>query len=269
VAQALHAIETADTGDADAMRSALARTQALLRRIGTERVQDLLAGVTDSLPSLAGELGKAAPLVAIEDNGLAVRSQVGGLLKNLFTHLMRNAVDHGIEAPDVRTAAGKPAAGRIELVLGTDADTFTMVLRDDGRGMALKRIREIAIERGLLDAAAKPGDEETAQLVFLPGFSTATHVTEVSGRGVGMDAVKSFLEREGGRIDVRFLGPVRSSGHRPFEFVITLPANLAVRVGEPAPARNAATPAAGSSARSATGAPRASTPELDEPISAK
>jgi hypothetical protein len=140
-----------------------------------------------------------------------------------------------------------------------------MVLRDDGRGMALKRIRDIAVERGLVDAAAKPSDEETAQLVFLPGFSTAAHVTEVSGRGVGMDAVKSFLEREGGRIDVRFLGPVRSSGHRPFEFVITRPPNLGVLGGAPGPAR----PAAASSARSAADAPHASTPELDEPIAAK
>ena len=71
-------------------------------------------------------------------------------------------------------------------------------------------------------------DEETAQLVFLPGFSTAEVVTEVSGRGVGMDAVKGFLEREGGRVDVHFPGARTASGNRPFEFVIALPATFAI-----------------------------------------
>jgi len=106
-----------------------------------------------------------------------------------------------------------------------------MVLRDDGQGMALGRIRRIAGERGLVEMSTSLSDEETAQLVFLPGFSTAEVVTEVSGRGVGMDAVKGFLEREGGRVSVRFLGPKTVTGHRPFEFVIALPAGFAV--GEP------------------------------------
>jgi HPt (histidine-containing phosphotransfer) domain-containing protein len=268
VARTLQAIENVDTADADAMRDALAQTRMLLRRIGTERLQEVLAGVADSLPSLATELGKPAPEVVIADNGLVVRSQVAGLLKNLFTHLMRNAVDHGIESPAARAAAGKPAAGRIELVLGADAEAFTMTLRDDGQGMALRRIREIATERGLLAPDAQPSDEETANLVFLPGFSTATQVTEVSGRGVGMDAVQAFLEREGGRIDVRFLGATRPSGHRPFEFVITLPAAIAVRVGEPGHAAVPATPADPSPA-AAGDAARASAPALDEAVGAR
>jgi HPt (histidine-containing phosphotransfer) domain-containing protein len=228
VTQTLQAMQSIDLDNVDAMRSALAETQRLLRRIGTERVPELLAGVVESLPSLASELGKPAPVVEIKDNGISVRSQVSGLLKNLYTHLLRNAVDHGIETPAARVAAGKPAQGRIDLGLAVDDSALTMVLRDDGQGMALARIREIAAERGLVEAGVRLSDEQTAQLVFLPGFSTATQVTEVSGRGVGMDAVRSFLEREGGRIDVRFLGKSAASGHRPFEFVITLPATCAV-----------------------------------------
>jgi HPt (histidine-containing phosphotransfer) domain-containing protein len=228
VAQTLQAMQAIDLDNVDAMRSALAETKRLLRRIGTERVPELLAPVVESLPSLAGELGKPAPVVEIKDNGIAVRSQVSGLLKNLYTHLLRNAVDHGIETPEARAAAGKPAQGRIDLGLAVDESALTMVLRDDGRGMALGRIREIAAERGLVEAGARLSDEQTAQLVFLPGFSTATKVTEVSGRGVGMDAVRGFLEREGGRIDVRFLAEAAPTGHRPFEFVITLPATFAV-----------------------------------------
>jgi HPt (histidine-containing phosphotransfer) domain-containing protein len=231
VAQTLRRMQDVDMNDVAAMRSALLETQKLLRRIGTERLPDILAGVVDSLPSLARELGKEAPAVEIRDNGIAVRSQVSGLLKNLYTHLMRNAVDHGIEAPAVRIAAGKPAQGRIELEAGLSASELTMVLRDDGQGMPLGRIRQLAGERGLVEMSTSLSDEETAQLVFLPGFSTAEVVTEVSGRGVGMDAVKGFLEREGGRIEVRFLGPKTVTGHRPFEFLIVLPAGFAV--GEP------------------------------------
>ena len=167
-------------------------------------------------------------MVAIHDNGVLVRNQISGLLKNLFTHLFRNAVDHGIEPSATRAAAGKPAVGRIELDVATTADELRLVLRDDGQGMALDRIRRIAAERGLVEASASLTDEETAQLVFLPGFSTADVVTEVSGRGVGMDAVKGFLEREHGHVSVRFLGGRTASGHRPFEFVIVLPATFAV-----------------------------------------
>ena len=228
VAQTLDAMQSVDTNDIEAMRAALVETQKLLRRIGTERVPELLAGVVESLPSLAKELGKEPPVVAIHDNGVLVRNQISGLLKNLFTHLYRNAVDHGVESPAVRIAAGKPAVGRIELDVAIAGDDLRMVLRDDGQGMALDRIRRIAAERELVEASASLTDEETAQLVFLPGFSTAEVVTEVSGRGVGMDAVKGFLEREGGRVDVRFLGARTATGHRPFEFVIVLPATFAV-----------------------------------------
>ena len=228
VTQTLQAMQSVDMDNIVAMRAALVETQKLLRRIGTERIQDVLAGVTESLPSLARELGKEPPVVAIHDNGVLVRSQISGLLKNLFTHLFRNAVDHGIEAPAARVAAGKPAIGRIELEVAIAGGELRLVSRDDGQGMALDRIRQIAADRGLVDASERLTDEETAQLVFLPGFSTAEVVTEVSGRGVGMDAVKGFLEREGGHVDVRFLGARTASGHRPFEFVIVLPATFAV-----------------------------------------
>jgi two-component system chemotaxis sensor kinase CheA len=228
VAQSLEAMQSVDTNDVAAMRAALVETQKLLRRIGTERLHDTLGGVVESLPSLAKELGKEPPVVGLHDNGILVRNQITGLLKNLFTHLLRNAIDHGIETPAARLAAGKSAVGRIDLDVAIAGDEFRMVLRDDGQGMALDRIRAIAAERGLVDASAALTDEETAQLIFLPGFSTAEVVTEVSGRGVGMDAVKGFLEREGGHVGVRFLGPKSPAGHRPFEFVIVLPATFAV-----------------------------------------
>jgi signal transduction histidine kinase len=228
VSQTLQAVQAVDMNDLAATRAALVETQNLLRRIGTERLQDVLAASSTRCRRSPGSLARRRPVVSIHDSGVLVRNQIGGCLKNLFTHLLRNAIDHGIEAPAARVAAGKAAVGRVDLDVRIDSNELKLVLRDDGQGMALDRIRSIAVERGLVDASARMTDEETAQLVFVPGFSTAEVVTEVSGRGVGMDAVKGFLEREGGRIDVRFLAPKTDTGHREFEFVIVLPATFAV-----------------------------------------
>jgi HPt (histidine-containing phosphotransfer) domain-containing protein len=232
-AQVAHTIEqlgALDKGNADAMRDAIAGIEKMLRQIGAERMATLIEPVVESLPSLAKELGKEPPVVQVRDNDLLVKNQIGGLLKNLFTHLLRNAVDHGLETPPARAAAHKPAQGRIELTLAQSDDQFLMVLRDDGQGMALARIRQRAAEHGIATAealAAMP-DDEVAQLVFLPGFSTAERITEVSGRGVGMDAVKGFLENEGGAVEIRFTGALSPDGFRPFEIVITLPGRFAV-----------------------------------------
>ncbi|MFO1249818.1 MAG: Hpt domain-containing protein [Inhella sp.] len=227
--QALQQFEGLDRENVAAMREALSGIERTLKRMGTEPLQDVLAGVVDSLPSLAQELGKPAPQVQIEDQGLMIKSQLSGLLRNLFTHLLRNAVDHGIETPVERTAAGKPAQGRIELLASLEGGHYRLVLRDDGRGLALAKIRARAIERGLIEADAQLSDEQVAQLIFLPGFSTAEQVTEVSGRGVGMDAVREFLAREAGRIDLRFRATADAGqDFRAAEFVIELPAAVAV-----------------------------------------
>jgi two-component system chemotaxis sensor kinase CheA len=125
-------------------------------------------------------------------------------LKDPLVHLVRNAVDHGIEAPDVRAAAGKPAEGRLLLRAWHEAGQVHLEVTDDGGGLPLDRIRERAIERGLVtrEAAAALGERDWISFVFRPGFSTASRVTSVSGRGVGMDVVKANLERVGGTIDL-------------------------------------------------------------------
>ncbi len=228
VASTIDTLNTLDKGDADAMRAAIAQVEKMLRQVGAERIGTVLEGVVESLPSLAKELGKEPPVVTVRDHDLLVKNQMGGLLKNLFTHLLRNSVDHGIETADRRAAAGKPAAGTIDLDMSLDGDALRLVLRDDGQGMALARIRQRAIERGIAPEAMTMDDDEAAQLVFLPGFSTAEVVTEVSGRGVGMDAVKGFIEAEGGAVEIRFTGEGTSAGYRPFEIVISLPARFAV-----------------------------------------
>jgi GAF domain-containing protein/HPt (histidine-containing phosphotransfer) domain-containing protein len=223
VQQAMQLLIGVDQDDSQAMRAALARVGSMLNLIGTQSLRDVLAGSLESLPSLARELGKEPPRVEIEDHGVVVRTQVSALLRNLFTHLLRNSVDHGIEKPEARLASGKPAEGCISLALAVDDARLWIRLRDDGRGLAVAKIRQRAVEQGLITSDAKTSPEEVAQLIFRSGFSTAEQVTEVSGRGVGMDAVKGFLENEGGTITIEFLDNNEDADFRAIETVIALP----------------------------------------------
>lgn len=228
IRESLRLIEAANPASLDdlvSMRDAVHRT---LRLLGTESFGEALSGVLASLPSLARELGKESPVVRIQDNGCRLHDEAGAVLANVFTHLLRNAMDHGIEAADVRRAHGKPAAGQIDIEVGVDRNALQITLSDDGRGLALERIRSIAAERGWIGAGDAPGDEEIAQLIFRPGFSTAEAITAVSGRGVGMDAVHDFLAREKGSIALRFTDDREGAGFRRFQTIICLPDTFAV-----------------------------------------
>ncbi len=118
-----------------------------------------------------------------------------------FEHLLRNCVAHGIETPEARTAAGKPATGSITVALRQDGNDVSVEFRDDGAGLDLERIRAKAVSQGLIASEAPVGPAEAAQLVFMPGFSTATEVTGLSGRGIGMDVVRSEVNALGGRVE--------------------------------------------------------------------
>jgi two-component system chemotaxis sensor kinase CheA len=126
-------------------------------------------------------------------------------VKDPLTHLVRNCVDHGIETPDVRAAAGKPVEGTLTLRAFHEGGQVNIEICDDGAGIDPARLRERAITRGLLTAekAARLSDREALNLVFTPGFSTAETVTNVSGRGVGMDVVKTNIEKISGLVDVQ------------------------------------------------------------------
>ncbi|WP_013591277.1 HAMP domain-containing protein [Paraburkholderia phenoliruptrix] len=216
-ANALHALQS--------MRDTLRRK---LRALGSESIRDALAGVLGSLPSLAGELGKPAPSVHIDDNGYRLRGHAGGLLNNVFMHLLRNSMDHGIEAAEARSAQGKAPAGAISIEAGVDGGALQITLSDDGRGLALERIRGIAMERGWINPGEVLSDEAIAAFIFRPGFSTADSVTAVSGRGVGMDAVRDFLKRENGSIELRFTDDRKGAPFRQFQTIVSLPDSVAV-----------------------------------------
>lgn len=125
-------------------------------------------------------------------------------IKDPLTHIVRNAVDHGIERPEKRLAAGKPPEGRLLLHAFRRNSEVNIEISDDGAGIDLERVKRKALERGLITSgqAAAMGEHEALSLVFLPGFSTATKVTNVSGRGVGLDVVKTNVEMIGGTVHV-------------------------------------------------------------------
>jgi two-component system chemotaxis sensor kinase CheA len=223
--QRLELVNTTNLHELVAVRNAVRRT---LRLLGTERIQETLASVVESVPALAEDLGKQAPVIRIDDGGYVVQSQNAGTLKNVFMHLIRNAVDHGLEPAEQRLALGKTAAGTITLAMCVAGGMLQLSLRDDGRGLALARIRKIAGKMGLIAPEAPLRDEEVARLIMRPGFSTMETVTSISGRGVGMDAVLDFVTRENGGIEIRFDDNAAGADFRPFTIIVSLPEHFAV-----------------------------------------
>lgn len=137
-------------------------------------------------------------------------------------HMLRNAVDHGIEAPEVRQQNGKPSVGNITIDVKREGSEVVISIADDGAGIALKRVREKAIERGLMKADTELNDQEILQFILHAGFSTAEQVTQISGRGVGMDVVHSEIKQLGGSMDIH------SELGRGTTFFVRLPFTVSV-----------------------------------------
>jgi len=139
-----------------------------------------------------------------------------------FEHLLRNCVVHGIETPEERLAAGKPAEGRIEIRLAHELNDVSLVFQDDGAGLDLVRLREKALAQGYVVSGTEFNDEEAAQLVFMPGLTTASEVSSLAGRGVGMDVVRTDVVALGGRVETR------TRPGRGTDFKLVLPLTTAV-----------------------------------------
>ncbi|MEK9133441.1 MAG: chemotaxis protein CheA, partial [Pseudomonadota bacterium] len=137
-------------------------------------------------------------------------------------HLVRNSLDHGIEPPAERIAAGKPQTGTIELKAYQKSGNVIIEIRDDGRGLRHDRIFDKAVEQGLIPADAKLSPDEISELIFHPGFSTAVTVSDISGRGVGMDVVRSNIHSLGGNVEIA------SQAGQGACFIVRLPLTLAI-----------------------------------------
>jgi two-component system chemotaxis sensor kinase CheA len=166
-----------------------------------------LGNVLKPFPRMVRELGieqdKQIELSITGEETLADK-RILEEIKDPLVHLLRNAIDHGIETPDCRMAAGKPATGRLTIAASQAADQIVIEVSDDGTGLVPENIRAMARQRGLFTdhALAEMSLEQIQALILLPGFSTKRFVTDVSGRGVGMDVVKTNIDRLKGRLGI-------------------------------------------------------------------
>ena len=172
---------------------------------------------------LARQLGKEVELALVGEETEVDKTMIEDLADPLI-HLVRNAVDHGVESAEERLAAGKPAKSVVRLEARQEGDHIVLMIADDGRGMNPERIRAKAIEKGIVkeEEANTLDDKQSLNLIFLPGFSTMTQASAVSGRGVGMDVVKTNIQKLNGSVEIR------SELGKGSVFVISLPLTLAI-----------------------------------------
>jgi two-component system chemotaxis sensor kinase CheA len=177
-------------------------------------------------------LGKPAHLVTEGDDTEADKVIVESLFEPLL-HVLRNALDHGVESPEARAAAGKPAAATITLRARRLNDNVIVEVEDDGAGIDVARVRAVAADRGVgsVEAMAAMSDAEIIDLIFAAGFSTAAQVTKISGRGVGMDAVRSSVERLGGRVLVESRAGAGTTVRFTLPFAVLMSRVLTVEAG--------------------------------------
>ncbi|QOY91882.1 chemotaxis protein CheA [Paludibaculum fermentans] len=161
----------------------------------------LFRRMTRLVRDLARKSGKSAEL-ELHGEDVELDRTIVEELADPLVHMLRNALDHGLESPADREAAGKPAAGKVRLKAAHQAGQIVIELSDDGRGLDRGRILAKAVQRGLVSADANLSDSDVYHLIFEPGFSTAEKVTDVSGRGVGMDVVRKHVSRLRGRIEI-------------------------------------------------------------------
>ena len=172
---------------------------------------------------LSHELGKKIDLI-MEGEGTELDRQVLELIRDPLTHMVRNSADHGLEPTEERIALGKPANGQVKLAAFHEGGYIVIRISDNGRGLNTARIREKIVEKGLATRAEVEGmsDQQIHRYIFAPGFSTAAKVTNLSGRGVGMDVVRTNIEQIGGQIDLNSI-----AGHGT-TFTIKIPLTLAI-----------------------------------------
>lgn len=211
--------------------------------IGLEELEQLTRDIQDSVMAIRAQpvkpifqrmsrivrevatITKKSVRLVVDGEGTEVDKTVIERLTDPLTHMVRNAVDHGIESPEERIVAGKPEEGTLRLSAMHRSGRIIIEVTDDGAGINRARVREIAIGKGLIPESAVLSDEETDGLIFLPGFSTNTKASAISGRGVGMDVVKRAIQALGGRISI---SSRQGSGST---FSMSLPLTLAVLDG--------------------------------------
>jgi PAS domain-containing protein/HPt (histidine-containing phosphotransfer) domain-containing protein len=176
------------------------KVERVITRLAYQEVYTLQEDLRREARSLALELGKPSPQVIFEGEGILLSRAAESLMRSALLHLVRNSLDHGLESIDERRMLHKNIEGRIQLTFESRGNHLVMRYADDGRGLNLNAIRDRAVSLGLLSPDARISSEKLAEFIFESGFSTKAKVDMISGRGVGMDAVRHLFEEAGGRI---------------------------------------------------------------------
>lgn len=235
-----------DTGQLSALEAALACVETELaqyqslyeqrlrgfgqqRQRGAQSLQALFVNLGHGLPGLAQALNKTEPQLLLDHRlaALQLSEHARQPLNDALTHILRNCMDHGLESAEERLAAGKTASGQIRIETGREQQTQLIWISDDGRGLDMQRLRQRALASSLLSREAAADDEQLKELIFRSGLSTAQQVSMVSGRGVGMDAVRASLAEIGAEIAVEWqAGSLPGSTYRPFRLRVSLPGSV-------------------------------------------
>ncbi len=192
--------------------------------IRAQPVRPIFQRMSRVVREVADMTGKSARLVT-EGENCEVDKTVIERLADPLTHMIRNAIDHGLEKPEDRLAAGKPEQGTVRMIAAHRSGRVVIEVSDDGAGINRSRVRQIAVERGIISEDAQLSESEIDDLIFAPGFSTAATVSDVSGRGVGMDVVRRSIQALGGRITIASRPGLGTT------FTLSLPLTLAVLDG--------------------------------------
>jgi len=225
--QRLSTYEHLDPGDElplDEMHALTRDIQESVMAIRAQSVGFVFKRLSRVVREVETATGKQVSLVTHGEDTEVDRTVIERLADPL-THMIRNAIDHGIETPEERIAAGKPAKGTVHVTAAHRGGRIVIEISDDGRGIDRARVRAIAVERGVVSPGAELSDQDIDHLIFAPGFSTAATVSEISGRGVGLDVVKRGIQALGGRI------AVTSEQGKGSTFALSLPLTLAVLDG--------------------------------------
>ena len=195
--------------------------QDSVRSIRAQPVKTVFSRMPRLIRELAAKTGKKIKLDTIGEN-TEIDKTIIEQLSDPLTHMIRNSADHGIESPETRRAAGKPESGTVRLSAEQAGGSILIVVEDDGAGINRERVLQVARERTVVSADAQLSEEQIDQLIFAPGFSTASEVSDISGRGVGMDVVLSNIKKIGGSVQVK------SWAGRGTRMTLRLPLTLAV-----------------------------------------
>ncbi len=197
--------------------------QDAVMKLRMQPVKKIFSKFPRIVRDLAKKLNKKVNLV-LEGEDTEIDRSILDKLEDPLIHLVRNAIDHGIEPPEERVKAGKPEEGIIKLSAFQEGDRIIIAIEDDGRGINVEKVKKKAVEKGLItpEQADNMSDKEAFELLFMPGFSTAEQVSEVSGRGVGMDVVASTIHTLRGTIEVE------SEPGKGTKFIMKLPLTVAI-----------------------------------------